>query len=63
MRNQFSVVILFLLILGCKPQTSYQDMVIQYFEINGTEDQYSEAIDKMFELLKMKNKRKNLLIF
>jgi len=52
MRNQFSVVILFLLILGCKPQTSYQDMVIQYFEINGTEDQYSEAVDKMFELLK-----------
>lgn len=52
MKNNFFVVVLFLLIIGCNPQTSYQDKVIRYFEINGTENQYSMAIDQMFELLK-----------
>lgn len=33
-------------------QESYHEDAMRYFEINGTEKQYSEAIDQMYELLK-----------
>ncbi len=52
MRNLIFVLTLFLIATACLPQRSYQEDAIRYFKLNGTENQYSGAVDQMFELLK-----------
>jgi len=44
--------VFFLMITMSWAQKSYHQDVVKYFELNGTEKQYSEAVDQMFELLK-----------
>ncbi len=42
----------FLIVTTCLSQKSYHQDAIKYLELNGTEQQYNEAIDQMFDLLK-----------
>lgn len=52
MRNVVFSLTLFLTITLFSQQRSYHEDALKYFELNGTEQQYSAAIDQMFDLLK-----------
>lgn len=41
-------------------QKSYHEDAMRYFELNGTEKQYSEAIDQMFSLLRSQYSSQNI---
>jgi len=52
MKNLICTLVLLVSSVVSYAQKSYQQDAIKYFEINGTEQQYSIAIDQMFDLLK-----------
>ncbi len=60
MRNRVFGLTLFLVTIACVQQTSYQEELIKYFELNGTEKQYNAAIDQMFQLLKNQYNSQNV---
>lgn len=52
MKNILFLFLLFSTSIVISQQQSYHDDAMRYFEINGTQKQYSKAIDEMFLLLK-----------
>ena len=60
MKKSVIILTLFLTFTVCISQESYHADTVRYFELNGTEQQYSNAIDQMFDLLKTQYSAKNV---
>ncbi|WP_405207816.1 DUF2059 domain-containing protein [Aquimarina sp. LLG6339-5] len=60
MRNLVFVLTLFLTVTANFAQRSYHEDTMRYFSLNGTEQQYDQAIDQMFTLLKQQYSSQNV---
>ncbi|MBQ4805098.1 DUF2059 domain-containing protein [Aquimarina sp. MMG015] len=60
MRNLVFVLTLFLTVTANFAQRSYHEDAMRYFSLNGTEQQYDQAIDQMFTLLKQQYSSQNV---